>query len=343
MTKQKNETVIKDEFNDVINQLDHKFGEGTLQFLNNETFVLKPDQLIKSGSYYLDKALGVGGFPKGRIIEIFGAESSGKTTIALKAVAECQKKGEKAVYIDAEHALNFTYATQLGVDLNKMVLCQPNSEEQTFSIIEALIKTNLVNLIVVDSVAALTPLQELDGEFGDQTIGLQARIMSKGLRIIQNLLSNNVSIIFINQIRDKIGIGYMPGNATTTSGGRALKFFSSLRLETKKTELIKNADEPIGIRIKVNVVKNKLARPLTTALIDLYFGLGFDYNNEIIDVAFENGIIAKSGTWYSYKTKNIAQGKQATRLVILKDAKLFDSIKKEVMDQKLFDLPTENN
>ena len=287
----------------------------------------------KSGSYFIDKALGIGGYPKGRIIEIYGAESCGKTTIALKAVAECQKNGEKAVYIDAEHALDSTYAQKLGVNLNEIVLCQPSSGEQTFSIIEALIKTNLVSLIIVDSVAALTPQQELNGDFDDQTIGLQARMMSKGLRIIQSLLNENVTIIFINQIRDKIGISY--GNSSTTTGGRALKFFSSLRIEAKKQEVIKNNDEAVGFKIKLTVVKNKLARPLTNAIIDLYFSNGFNYDNEIIDIAINEGVINKSGSWYSYEQQNIAQGKESMRKVLFENEELFNKIKKEVLDKNL--------
>lgn len=285
---------MKDDFKSLIKNFDDKYGEGTLQFLNNDLTNINKTKIIKSGSYYLDKALGIGGYAKGRIIEIYGAESSGKTTIALKAIAECQKENGRAVYIDAEHALDSVYAENLGVDLTQMVLCQPNSGEQAFSITEALIKSKLVDLIVIDSVAALTPQAELDGNFDDQTIGLQARMMSKGLRIIQNLLDDNITIIFINQIRDKIGISY--GTNTTTSGGRALKFFSSIRIETKKTEILKKSEEVIGIRIKLTIVKNKLAPPLKIALIDLYFANGFDYKNEIIDIAINEEIIKKSGS-----------------------------------------------
>ena len=332
--KQKNiKTDLEDIYKEVINKLNVKFGEGTLQFLINKNKEKDKINVIKSGSYFIDKALGIGGYPKGRIIEIYGAESCGKTTIALKAVAECQKNGEKAVYIDAEHALDSTYAQKLGVNLNEIVLCQPSSGEQTFSIIEALIKTNLVSLIIVDSVAALTPQQELNGDFDDQTIGLQARMMSKGLRIIQSLLNENVTIIFINQIRDKIGISY--GNSSTTTGGRALKFFSSLRIEAKKQEVIKNNDEAVGFKIKLTVVKNKLARPLTNAIIDLYFSNGFNYDNEIIDIAINEGVINKSGSWYSYEQQNIAQGKESMRKVLFENEELFNKIKKEVLDKNL--------
>ena len=275
-----------------VKEIEKQFGKGSIMRLGDK--VMEKMEVIPTGSVQLDIALGVGGYPKGRIIEIYGAESCGKTTIALKAVAECQKNGEKAVYIDAEHALDSTYAQKLGVNLNEIVLCQPSSGEQTFSIIEALIKTNLVSLIIVDSVAALTPQQELNGDFDDQTIGLQARMMSKGLRIIQSLLNENVTIIFINQIRDKIGISY--GSSSTTTGGRALKFFSSLRIEAKKQEVIKNNDEAVGFKIKLTVVKNKLARPLTNAIIDLYFSNGFNYDNEIIDIAINEGVINKNGS-----------------------------------------------
>ncbi len=329
--KEKNEKF--NDYKEIINKLDSKFGVGTLQFLSNIHNDFNVKKIIKSGSYYLDKALGIGGYPKGRIIEIFGAESSGKTTIALKAVAECQKVGGKAVYIDAEHALDSVYAEELGVNLDQVVLCQPNSGEQTFTIIEALIKTKMVDLIIIDSVAALTPQQELDGDFDDQTIGVQARMMSKGLRIIQSILNDNVTVLFINQIREKIGIGYNGG--TTTSGGRALKFFASIRIETKKMEIIKNSDEPVGFKIKLTIVKNKLARPLTTALINLYFGYGFNYKNEIIDVAINEGIIKKNGSWFAYDDKNLAQGKEACRNFLLKDDVLFNKIKKEIEEKNL--------
>ena len=332
--KQKNiKSNLEDIYKETINKIDLRFGEGTLQFLGEQNKIFDENNIIKSGSYFIDKALGIGGYPKGRIIEIYGAESCGKTTIALKAVAECQKKGERAVYIDAEHALDSTYAQKLGVNLNEIVLCQPSSGEQTFSIIEALIKTQLVSLIVVDSVAALTPQQELNGDFDDQTIGLQARMMSKGLRIIQSLLTDNVTIIFINQIRDKIGLSYAAG--VTTSGGRALKFFSSLRIEAKKQEVIKNNDEAIGFKIKLTVIKNKLARPLTSAIIDLYFNNGFNYDNEIIDIAINEGIINKSGSWYSYHNENIAQGKESMKKVIFANEELFNKIKQEILDKDL--------
>ena len=332
--KQKSiKTNLEDIYKEVINKINVKFGEGTLQFLIDKNKEQNQINVIKSGSYFIDKALGIGGYPKGRIIEIYGAESCGKTTIALKAVAECQKNGEKAVYIDAEHALDSTYAQKLGVNLNEIVLCQPSSGEQTFSIIEALIKTNLVSLIIVDSVAALTPQQELNGDFDDQTIGLQARMMSKGLRIIQSLLNENITIIFINQIRDKIGISY--GSSSTTTGGRALKFFSSLRIEAKKQEVIKNNDEAVGFKIKLTVVKNKLARPLTNAIIDLYFSNGFNYDNEIIDIAINEGVINKNGSWYSYEQQNIAQGKESMRKILFENEELFNKIKKEVLDKNL--------
>lgn len=214
-----------------------------------------------------------------------------------------------------------------------MVLCQPNSGEQAFSIIEALIKSKLVDLIIIDSVAALTPQAELEGNFDEQTIGLQARMMSKGLRIIQSLLNDKITIIFINQIREKIGISY--GSNITTSGGRALKFFSSIRIESKKIETLKSSDENIGIRIKLTIVKNKLAPPLRNAIIDLFFGNGFDYKNEIIDLAIEEGIIKKSGTWFSFLNENLAQGKEKLRTLLLNNIELFNKIKEEVNKKEL--------
>lgn len=325
---------LKDNFKLMIEKLGDRFGEGTLQFLDKKENNFNEDKIIKSGSYFLDSALGIGGYPRGRIIEIYGAESCGKTTLALKAVAQCQKIGGKAVYIDAEHAVDSVYAEKLGVDLNQIVLCQPNSGEQAFSIIEALIKTDLVDLIIVDSVAALTPQAELDGDFDEQTIGLQARMMSKGLRIIQNLLNEKTTVIFINQIRDKITLSYSNNN-TTTSGGRALKFFASIRIETKKVELIKSAEEVIGFKSKILIVKNKVAPPLKTAFLDFYFGNGFSYQNEIFDLALEHGIIKKSGSWYSFEDTNIAQGKETAKNNILNNNELFNKIKTEVEKNKL--------
>jgi recombination protein RecA len=251
-------------------------------------------EVIPTGSLLLDKALGIGGYPKGRIIEIYGNESSGKTTLAIQAVAQCQKQGGKAAYIDLECALDSKFCLNNGVELDKLILSQPESGEQTFSLLEALIKTDMIDLIVVDSVAALVPKAEVEGDFGDQTIGLLARMMSKGLRILQPLISkHNTTVIFINQVREKVGVVY--GNPEVTTGGRALKFYSSIRMELRKSELLKKGEECVGIRTNAKIVKNKLAPPLTRAAIDIYFDRGFDYDSEIIDFAIEKGVIKKAG------------------------------------------------
>jgi len=278
-------------FEEAIKQIEKQFGKGSITQFDQQ---LNSYDVIPTGSLQLDRALGIGGYPKGRVIEIYGNESSGKTTLALQAIAQCQKLNGKCAYIDVEHALDAKFCETNGVDLDKLLLAQPDSGEQAFALIEALIKTNMISLIVVDSVAALVPEAELNGEFDEQNIGLQARMMSKGLRVIQGLLAKyNTTIIFINQIREKVGVFF--GNNETTTGGRALKFFSSIRIELKRSELIKNGNECIGIRSVAKIVKNKVAPPLYKAYIDIYFDRGFDYTNEIIDFALEKGVIEKRG------------------------------------------------
>jgi recombination protein RecA len=277
---------------ETIKKIETQFGKGLILNLNKKDEIT---EVIPTGSMLLNNILGVGGFPKGRIIEIFGNESCGKTTVALQTVAQCQNLGGKCAYIDLEHALDINYCKANGIDPEKIMIVQPENAEQTFDLIEALIKTGEIDLIVVDSVAALVPEAELTGEFSDQTIGLHARIMSKGLRIIQSLLTkDSTSVIFINQIREKVGVMY--GNNETTTGGRALRFYASIRLELRKSELIKNGDEVIGIRISAKTVKNKLAPPLQKAFVDIYFDKGFDHTSEIIDFALEKGVIEKKGS-----------------------------------------------
>jgi recombination protein RecA len=279
-------------FDEAIKQIELQFGKGSISSLDNE---LKPIEVIPSGSITLNKALGVGGYPKGRIIEVYGNESSGKTTLALQAVTECQKLNGKCAYVDLEHALDAKYCESNGVDLTKLLLAQPDSGEQAFSLIEALIKTDMIDLIIVDSVAALTPTAELNGDFADQTIGLQARMMSKGLRIIQGLMAkHNTTVIFINQIREKIGV--MFGNPETTTGGRALKFYASVRIELRRSELIKQGNNCVGIVTTAKIVKNKVAPPLYKAAISIYFDKGIDHTGEIIDFALEQGVIDKKGS-----------------------------------------------
>lgn len=279
-------------FDEAMKQIEVQFGKGMIASLNGAANEGIP--VIPTGSIQLDRAIGINGYPKGRVIEIFGNESCGKTTLALQAVAQCQKQGGKCVYIDLEHALDGKYCTANNVDLKKLMLAQPDSGEQAFALIESLIKTDMIDLIVVDSVAALVPNAELIGEFEDQTIGLQARMMSKGLRIIQGLIArHNTTIIFINQIREKIGVVY--GNPETTTGGRALKFYSSIRIELRKSELLKDGNDCVGIKVCAKLVKNKLAPPLTKAFIDIYFDKGIDHTSEVIDFAIEKGVIDKKG------------------------------------------------
>jgi recombination protein RecA len=278
-------------FDEAIKQIEIQFGKGSVTTFANDN---EPIEVIPSGSIQLDRALGVGGYPKGRVIEIYGNESSGKTTLALQAISQCQKLNGKCAYIDLEHALDGKYCEVNGVDLSKLLLAQPDSGEQAFALIEALIKTDMIDLIVVDSVAALVPNAELIGDFEDQTIGLVARMMSKGLRIIQGLMAkHNTTVIFINQIREKIGV--MFGNPETTTGGRALKFYSTIRMELRKVELIKNGNDCIGIKTSVKIVKNKVAPPLYKAFVDIYFDKGIDHTIEIIDFALEKGVIEKRG------------------------------------------------
>ncbi|WEK83279.1 MAG: recombinase RecA [Mycoplasma sp.] len=319
-------------FEQALKQIETQFGKGYLnQFAQQE--ISQDTPIIPSGSLQLDKALGIGGYPKGRIIEIFGNESCGKTTLALQAVASCQKHNGRVAYIDLEHALDAKYCEANGIDLKKLLLAQPDSGEQTFALITALIKTDMIDLIVVDSVAAMVPEMELQGEFSDQTVGLQARIMSKGMRIIQPLLAkHNTTIIFINQIREKIGI--MFGNNETTTGGRALKFYSSVRIELRRSELLKEGNNCVGIRSIAKIVKNKLAPPLYKTYIDFYFDQGIDHTMEIIDFALENRIIEKKGSWYYYKDEKIGQGKTQAKNFLLANEELFEKIKTEALAYK---------
>ncbi|MFA5513741.1 MAG: recombinase RecA [Sphaerochaetaceae bacterium] len=289
-------------------QIDKQFGKGALMKLGDST----TDHSIKaisSGSILLDEALGIGGYPKGRIIEIFGPESSGKTTLALHAIAECQKEGGIAAFIDAEHALDPTYAKKLGVNTDELWISQPDNGEQALEIVESLVRSTAVDIIVVDSVAALTPQAEIDGEMGDSHMGLQARLMSQALRKLTGILSkSNTTIVFINQIRMKIGI--MFGNPETTTGGNALKFYSSIRLEVRKIEAIsRSADDIVGNRVRIKVLKNKVAPPFKKVELDMFFGEGLSYHSSILDAALKYELIDKSGSWYSYKEEKIGQGR----------------------------------
>ena len=292
-------------------QIDKEFGKGSLMKLGDNKDVLDVD-VIPSGSILLDEALGVGGYPKGRIIEIYGPESSGKTTLALHAVAECQKNGGIAAFIDAEHALDPTYAKNLGVNIDDLWISQPDNGEQALEITERLVRSGAIDIIVVDSVAALTPQAEIEGDMGDSHMGLQARLMSQALRKLTGILSkSNTTIIFINQIRMNIGV--MFGNPETTTGGNALKFYASVRMDVRRIESIgKNADELTGNRVRVKIVKNKVAPPFKKCEIDLLFGTGISKLGSLLDAALKCNIIEKAGAWYSYKGEKIGQGRDKT-------------------------------
>ena len=292
-------------------QIDKQFGKGSLMKLGDSRETLDVE-VIPSGSILLDEALGVGGYPKGRIIEIYGPESSGKTTLALQAIAESQRMGGIAAFIDAEHALDPVYARNLGVNIDELWISQPDNGEQALEITESLVRSGAVDIIVVDSVAALTPQAEIEGDMGDSHVGLQARLMSQALRKLTGILSkSNTTIIFINQIRMKIGV--MFGNPETTTGGNALKFYASVRMDVRRIESIgKNADEVTGNRVRVKIVKNKVAPPFRKCELDLLFGSGISKNGSLLDAAVKYDMIEKSGAWYSYNGEKIGQGRDKT-------------------------------
>ena len=311
MAKEKNVEVkdVKREqaLNDAINQIEKHFGKGSVMKLGDHSSI--DVDVIPTGSLSLDIALGVGGYPKGRIIEIYGPESSGKTTLTLHAIAEVQKQGGTAAFIDAEHAIDPVYAKNLGVNIDELILSQPDSGEQGIEIAETLIKSGAVDLVVIDSVAALVPQVELDGEIGDQQMGLQARLMSKACRKITGLLNkSNCTVIFINQIREKIGV--MFGNPETTTGGRALKFYSTIRIDIRKKEAIKSGTDIVGNKTKIKIVKNKVAPPFKETQVDIVFGKGIEKEGELLDLAVNQDIIDKSGAWYAYKGEKIGQGRE---------------------------------
>ena len=312
MAKEK-ENLNADTLDETLKQIQKIFGKGAVMRLGEREAV--DVDAIPSGSLLIDEALGVGGYPKGRIIEIFGPESSGKTTLALHAIAECQKNGGRAAFIDAEHAIDPVYAKNLGVDINELILSQPDNGEQALEIVEMLANSGGVNLIIVDSVAALVPQAELDGEMGDSSVGLQARLMSKAMRKIAGILNKKeCAVIFINQLREKVGVMY--GNPETTSGGRALKFYASIRIDIRRTEAIKQGADIIGNTCRVKVVKNKVSPPFKQCEIDIIYGQGISKEGEILDRAVQLGLIKKSGSWFEYNGSKIAQGRDAAKLYI---------------------------
>jgi recombination protein RecA len=331
-SKVKNDLESMKELKLAMDKIDKDFGAGSIMILGE-----KPKRNIKgvsSGSLGLDYALGIGGFPKGRVIEIYGPESSGKTTLAMHLICEAQKIGGTCAIVDAEHAFDSEYATKLGIDVNKLLISQPDYGEQALEIVDRLVTTGKVNVVVVDSVAALVPKSELEGEMGDSKMGVHARLMSQALRKLTGVVSKTGTIvIFINQLRDKIGV--MFGNPETTTGGNALKFYASVRLDIRRISQIKDGDEVIASRVKVKVVKNKVAAPFKNTEFDIRFGEGIDKYGEIVDIASSLDIINKNGSWYSYNGDKLGQGRESVRMLFKDNEDLFQEIKKLTRD-KLF-------
>ena len=320
----------------VMNDIEKQFGKGSIMKLGDKEH-MKVD-VCSSGCLSLDIALGVGGYPRGRIIEIYGPESSGKTTFALQAIAEHQKLGGRAAFIDAEHALDPVYAERLGVDIDELLLSQPDTGEQALEICDALVRSEAVSIIVIDSVAALVPQAEIDGEMGDSHVGLQARLMSQALRKLSGTINKtNTTCIFINQLREKVGV--MFGNPETTPGGRALKFYSSIRLDIRSNEQLKMGDGIVGNKTTIKVVKNKVAPPFKTAVVDIMYGEGVSREGEIIDLGVEAGIVEKTGAWYSYNGEKLGQGKENVKLLLKENIELRDEIEQKVREYYDIALP----
>ena len=311
----------------VLADIEKQFGKGAIMKLGAKEHM--EIDVTSSGSLALDIALGVGGYPKGRIIEIYGPESSGKTTFALQAIAEVQKEGGRAAFIDAEHALDPVYAKNLGVDINELLLSQPDTGEQALEICEALVRSEAVNIIVVDSVAALVPRAEIEGDMGDAHVGLQARLMSQALRKLSGTISKTkTTAIFINQLREKVGV--MFGNPETTPGGRALKFYATIRLDVRRGEQIKVGDQILGNKTNIKVVKNKVAPPFKTATVDIMYGEGISREGEVIDIASDLNILDKSGAWYAYKGEKIGQGKENVKATLRENKALMKELEDQV-------------
>ena len=326
--------MAKNETNDVglaleetLKQIQKIYGKGAVMRLGDRQAV--DVDVIPSGSLLLDEALGVGGYPKGRIIEIYGPESSGKTTLALHAIAECQKQGGRAAFVDAEHAIDPVYAKNLGVNIDELILSQPDSGEQALEIVEMLANSGGIDLIIVDSVAALVPQAELDGEMGDSAVGLQARLMSKAMRKIAGILNKKeCAVIFINQLREKVGVMY--GNPETTSGGRALKFYASIRIDIRRSEALKAGADVYGNTVKVKVVKNKVAPPFKTCEMDIIFGKGISKESEVLDGAVNLGLIKKSGSWFEYQGEKIAQGRDSAKEYLKANPDIMEKLEQQI-------------
>ena len=312
-----------------LKQIEKQFGKGSVMKLGEKSD--RNISSVSSGSLALDSALGIGGYPRGRVIEIYGPESSGKTTVSLHAIAEVQASGGTAAFIDAEHALDPLYAQNLGVDIDELLLSQPDTGEQALEIAEALVRSGAIDIVVIDSVAALVPKAEIEGEMGDSHMGLQARLMSQALRKLSGIINkSNTIVIFINQIREKIGV--MFGNPETTPGGRALKFYSSVRLEVRRAEALKSGTDIIGNRTKIKVVKNKVAPPFRTAEVDIMYGKGISREGEIVDIGAELEIIQKSGSWYSYNEERIGQGRENVKQFLRENTDIRNDIAGKIRD-----------
>lgn len=312
-----------------IDKIEKNFGKGSIMRMGDHAIENVP--VISSGSIGLDLALGIGGYPRGRVIEIYGPESSGKTTLAIHAIAEAQKSGGIAAFIDAEHAFDRFYAEKLGVDINNLLISQPDNGEQALEIADHLIRSGAIDIIVIDSVAALTPKVEIEGEMGDQKMGLQARLMSQALRkLTANINKTRTCCIFINQLREKIGV--MFGNPETTTGGNALKFYASVRIDIRRTTQIKDGDEIIGSHVKIKVVKNKLAAPFRKAEFDIMYGEGICKSGELIDMAVELNIVKKAGSWFSYGASKLGQGRDSVRQMLIDNQELADEIETKIME-----------
>ena len=329
--KQQDEKTKQEIIEETLKRITKMFGQGSIMRLGDRPTV--DLDVIPSGSILLDEALGVGGYPKGRIVEIYGPESSGKTTLALHAIAECQKLGGRAAFIDAEHAIDPVYARNLGVNIDELILSQPDCGEQALEILEMLASSGGISLIVVDSVAALVPQAELDGEMGDSTVGLQARLMSKAMRkITATLNKNECAVIFINQLRDKVGVLY--GNPETTTGGKALKFYSTIRIDIRRVEALKEGNNVYGNTVKVKIVKNKVSPPFKSCEMDIIYGKGICKEGEVLDRAVELGFIKKSGAWYEYKGNKIAQGCESAKLYLKEAPEEFEELLNKIKEAK---------